>query len=163
MSTGEGEKDTVSGYGQNDGVCVCLCLCVILTLAGLAVLSRGEAHLTLAAVATRSVQTLAVLTQVHVVSTLIHIRTGEAIPIEALLAGTAVGAWGVDTVCVEVAVVLLSGTLIHVYGEREGSNKRGGHSQGQSLPMETLEKLGSSAFLKGTSAYFSPRRLWDSN
>ena len=46
------------------------------TLAGLAVLGGGEAHLTLAAVATRGVQTLAVRTQVHVVCTLIRVCTG---------------------------------------------------------------------------------------
>lgn len=43
------------------------------TLTGLAVFCGSEAHLTLAAVATRSVQTLAVLTQVHVVCALIHV------------------------------------------------------------------------------------------
>lgn len=43
------------------------------TLTGFAVFCGCEAHLTLAAVATRSIQTLAVLTQVHVVCTLIHV------------------------------------------------------------------------------------------
>ena len=47
------------------------------TLAGLAVLSWSEAHLTLAAVATRCVQTLAVLTQVHVVRTFVHVWAGR--------------------------------------------------------------------------------------
>lgn len=45
----------------------------VLTLAGLAVLRGGEAHLTLAAVAARGVQTLAVLAQVHVVGALVHV------------------------------------------------------------------------------------------
>jgi len=53
-------------------VCYSRCVCVC-TLAGLAVVSRGEAHLTLAAVSSRSVQTLAVLTQVHVIRALIHV------------------------------------------------------------------------------------------
>ena len=43
------------------------------TLTGLAVLCSGEAHLALTAIASRSVQTLAVLTQVHVVRTFIHV------------------------------------------------------------------------------------------
>lgn len=43
------------------------------TLTGFAVFCGCEAHLTLAAVAARSVQTLAVLTQVHVVRTLVHV------------------------------------------------------------------------------------------
>lgn len=43
------------------------------TLTGLAVLCRREAHLTLAAITPRSVQTLAVLTQVDVVCTLVHV------------------------------------------------------------------------------------------
>jgi len=50
------------------------------TLAGPAVLRGSEAHLTLAAVAARCVQTLAVLTQVHVVRTLIHVwEEGETV------------------------------------------------------------------------------------
>lgn len=43
------------------------------TLAGLAVLCGGEAHLALAAVAAWGVQTLTVLAQVHVVGTLVHV------------------------------------------------------------------------------------------
>lgn len=43
------------------------------TLAGLAIFCRSEAHLTLAAIASRGVQTLAVLTQVHIVCTLVHV------------------------------------------------------------------------------------------
>lgn len=43
------------------------------TLAGLAVLRGGEAHLALAAVTARGVQTLAVLAQVHVVGALVHV------------------------------------------------------------------------------------------
>ena len=46
------------------------------TLAGLAVLGGSEAHLTLAAVAARRVQTLAVLTQVHVVRAFVHVWVG---------------------------------------------------------------------------------------
>lgn len=42
-------------------------------LAGLAVLGGGEAHLALTAVPSWSIETLAILTQVHVVRTLIHI------------------------------------------------------------------------------------------
>ncbi len=53
-------------------VCVSLCVCVF-TLAGLAVFSRREAHLTLAAISSRRVQTLTVLTQIHVISALIHV------------------------------------------------------------------------------------------
>lgn len=51
------------------------------TLTRLAVFCRRKAHLALAAVATWSIQTLAVLTQVHVVCTLIHvwIRTEQCI------------------------------------------------------------------------------------
>ena len=48
------------------------------TLAGLAVLSGSEAHLTLAAVTTRRVQTLAVLTQVHVVRAFVHVWAGRS-------------------------------------------------------------------------------------
>jgi len=44
-----------------------------LTLAGLAVLGGIEAHLTLAAVAPRCIETLSILTQVHIVRTLVHI------------------------------------------------------------------------------------------
>lgn len=44
-----------------------------LTLAGLAVLCGIEAHLTLAAVTPRCIETLSVLTQVHIVRTLVHI------------------------------------------------------------------------------------------
>lgn len=43
-------------------------------LAGLVVLCRGEAHLTLTAVSAWSIQALTVLTQVHIVCTLIHVR-----------------------------------------------------------------------------------------
>lgn len=51
------------------------------TLTGLAVFCRSEAHFALAAVAAWSIQTLSVLTQVHVVCTLIHVwnRTDECI------------------------------------------------------------------------------------
>lgn len=115
------------------------------TLAGLAVLRRGEAHLALAAVAARGVQTLAVLAQVHVVGALVHVwktthaqarpksagrplhetvglfavcsvdfltGAGEAVSVEALLAGAPVGARRVDAVRVEVAVVVLGGALV---------------------------------------------------
>lgn len=41
---------------------------------------------------------------------------GEAIPIEAFSAGTAVGPWCVDAVGVQVALVLFSCTLIQVWG-----------------------------------------------
>lgn len=44
-----------------------------LTLAGLAVLCGIEAHLALAAVTPRCIETLPVLTQVHVIRTLVHI------------------------------------------------------------------------------------------
>lgn len=43
------------------------------TLAGLAVLCRSEAHLTLAAVASGCIQALAILAQVDIVCTLIHV------------------------------------------------------------------------------------------
>lgn len=115
------------------------------TLAGLAVLRWGEAHLALAAVATRGVQTLAVLAQVHVVGALVHVwktthaqerpksagrplhetvgllavcsvdfltGAGEAVSVEAFLAGAPVGARRVDAVRVEVAVVVLGGALV---------------------------------------------------
>lgn len=48
------------------------------TLAGLAVLRGGEAHLALAAVAAGGVQTLAVFAQVHVVSALVHVWKKDA-------------------------------------------------------------------------------------
>lgn len=44
-----------------------------LTLAGLAVLCGVEAHLALTAVTPRCIETLSILTQVHVVCTLVHI------------------------------------------------------------------------------------------
>lgn len=44
-----------------------------LTLAGLAVLCGVEAHLALAAVTPRRIETLSILTQVHIVCTLVHI------------------------------------------------------------------------------------------
>lgn len=44
-----------------------------LTLAGLAVLCGVEAHLALAAVTPGCIEALAILTQVHVVRTLVHI------------------------------------------------------------------------------------------
>lgn len=83
-------------------------------LAGLAVLCGIEAHFALAAITPRCIETLSVLTQVHIVRTFIHICAGEAIPIEAFSAGTAVGPWCVDAVGVQVALVLFSCTLIQV-------------------------------------------------
>lgn len=44
-----------------------------LTLAGLAVLCGIEAHLALAAITPRCIETLSILTQVHIVRTFIHI------------------------------------------------------------------------------------------
>lgn len=44
-----------------------------LTLAGLAVLCGIEAHLALTAVTPRCIETLSILTQVHIVRTLVHI------------------------------------------------------------------------------------------
>lgn len=49
-------------------------IALINVLTGLVVLCRGEAHLTLTAVSAWSVQALTVLTQVHIVCTLIHVR-----------------------------------------------------------------------------------------
>lgn len=84
-------------------------------LTSLAVFCRSESHLTLAAVAARSIQTLAVFTQVHIVCTLIHIRAGKAVSIKALLTCAPVGSWCVDTVCVRVAVMVLARALILIH------------------------------------------------
>lgn len=134
--------------GEKDSLCFCLfdttCLEETVTrstLAGLAVFCRSEAHLTLAAIASRGVQTLAVLTQVHIVCTLVHVWEGhiknlqcaghtvagfnrdssdsltgawKAISVEALFAGAPVGSWRVDAVCVGIAVVVLCSTFIFI-------------------------------------------------
>lgn len=84
-------------------------------MTSLAVFSRSEAHFTLATVAARSIQTLAIFTQVHIVCTLIHIRAGKAVSIEALLACAPVGSWCVNTVSVRIAVVVLGRALILIH------------------------------------------------
>lgn len=88
---------------------------LINVLTGLAVFCRSEAHLALAAVASWSIQTLAIFTQVHVVCTLIHVRAGKSVSIKALLACTPVRSWCVDTVCIGVAVVVLCRALILIH------------------------------------------------
>lgn len=65
------------------------------TLAGLAIFCRSEAHLTLAAIASRGVQTLAVLTQVHIVRTLVHVC--ERYINNLLCAGHAVAGFNQDS------------------------------------------------------------------
>lgn len=83
-------------------------------LAGPAVWGWGEAHLTLAAVSSRDIQALAVLTKVCVFRTLVNIWASKAVSREALRAGALVGAWGVDTLGVYAALVGSIRALIQI-------------------------------------------------
>lgn len=113
------------------------------TLAGLAIRSLVEAHVTFTAVAPWQVQTMATFTQVAVLCTLISVCSSdhtqtvskhtmfvlnsirywflgltwaeESISRESFLADTAIWALGVATVCVTVAHVCPVGALIQVW------------------------------------------------